>query len=141
MAATMMEKVGGWSFIIGFLVALILGVMGTRSVGVVYALLVLGLIIGLLNISDREIVPFLVATIALVVAGSAVTGIVEVPDAVKRVLVNITIFVVTLCHEFLLAPFSYRSFLLYFLCYEKVLIVSIKIQKAFHNLYDSSNQE
>ncbi|HZX12708.1 MAG TPA: hypothetical protein VFE88_04600 [Candidatus Nanoarchaeia archaeon] len=94
MAATMMEKAGSWSFILGFLVALVLGVVGTLSTTLVSVLLVLGLIVGLLNISDKEIVPFLVATVALVVSGSAVATIEQVPRVIDSILVNITIFVV-----------------------------------------------
>lgn len=92
--ATMMEKVGSWSFIIGFVIALLLGAIGTRSPTIVYTLLVLGLIVGILNISDREIVPFLVATVALVVAGSAAAAIEQIPGIIDNILVNITIFVV-----------------------------------------------
>ena len=94
MSATLMQKVGSWSFILGFVIALVLGAIGSASVGIVYALLILGLIVGLLNISDREIVPFLVATVALIVAGSAATSIDQIPSLIGRILVNITIFVV-----------------------------------------------
>ncbi len=94
MAATVMEKVGSWSFIVGFFIALILGIMQNNAQWVVYVLLVLGLIIGLLNISDREIVPFLVSTVALIVAGSAVASISQIPGVIDNILVNITIFVV-----------------------------------------------
>ncbi len=89
-----MEKVGSWSFIIGFVIALVLGIMGTNTPGVVYVLLALGLIVGLLNISDREIVPFLISTVALIVAGSAAASIAQIPTTIDNILVNITIFVV-----------------------------------------------
>ena len=94
MSATLMQKVGSWSFILGFVIALVLGAIGSASVGIVYALLILGLIVGILNIGDREIVPFLVATVALIVAGSAATSIDQIPSLIGRILVNITIFVV-----------------------------------------------
>src|SRR3989338_5311982 len=94
MAATVMEKVGSWSFIIGFLIALVLGILDIASPMVIYVLLLLGLIVGLLNVSDKEIVHFLIATVALVVSGSAVAAIEQIPMVVANILVNITIFVV-----------------------------------------------
>ncbi|MBI5392180.1 hypothetical protein HZB00_04215 [Candidatus Woesearchaeota archaeon] len=94
--ATLMEKVGGWSFLIGLIIAIVLGLMGRTSVGSIWLLLALGLVVGLLNISDREIVPFLVACIALVVSSA---GLASLPAEVlgtlgwlSRILSNIVIF-------------------------------------------------
>ncbi|MFA4886885.1 MAG: hypothetical protein WC595_01605 [Candidatus Nanoarchaeia archaeon] len=92
--SSVMQKVGSWSFIVGFLIALVLGAIGLTTPTVVYALLVLGLVVGILNISDKEIVPFLVATVALIVAGSAAGSISQIPPSISNILVNITIFVV-----------------------------------------------
>ena len=87
--STVMEKVGSWSFIIGFIVAVVLGAVGYSVTGL---LLVLGTIVGLLNISDREIVPFLVACIALIIAGSVAPAVPFL--SVGRVLANVVVFVV-----------------------------------------------
>jgi hypothetical protein len=88
------ELIGVWSFIIGLIVAIIVGIFSAEVVpsGVAAAvLLILGLIVGLLNVTDSEIIPFLVACIALIVVGS--TGV--VPFAwLQRILSNIVIFVV-----------------------------------------------
>ncbi len=92
MKATIMEKVGGWSFILGFLVAVVVGAINITTPGVVTLLLVLGTVVGLLNVTDREIVPFLVACIALIITGS-VASVVPI-EAVSRVLVNVVVFVV-----------------------------------------------
>ena len=54
------EKVGGWSFLAGVVIAVILGVMGERTPTTTNILLVLGLIVGLLNITGKEIVPFFI---------------------------------------------------------------------------------
>ncbi len=91
MRSTVMEKVGGWSFIIGFVVAVLLGALNMTGGGTIGLLLVLGTIVGLLNVSDREIVPFLVACIALIITGSIAS---VVPfAAVGRVLSNVVVFV------------------------------------------------
>jgi hypothetical protein len=87
-----MEKVGVWSFYIGLIIAVIFSFMGdqwwTASI-----LLLLGLIVGILNVTDKEIVPFLIACIALIVAGSAASGL--LPWVwLNRFLGNVVIFVI-----------------------------------------------
>ncbi len=94
------DKVGAWSFIIGALVAVILGAIpSTAGAGwVVGLLLVLGLIVGLLNVTDREIVPFLIACIAFLVAVPAFAGAVGSLGSgfiwLTRILAHIGVFVV-----------------------------------------------
>lgn len=88
------EKVGGWSFLAGVVIAVILGVMGERTPTTTNILLVLGLIVGLLNITGKEIVPFLVASVALIVSG-LVGGVSQaLPGWLTAILANIIIFVV-----------------------------------------------
>ena len=85
-----LEKVGSWSFIIGLVIAIVIGAIGGKATNL---LLLLGLIVGLINITGKEIVPFLVATIGLIVAGS-VAGTVGLPIWLVNILDNIVIFVV-----------------------------------------------
>ena len=63
---------GAIAFFVGMVVAVICGAIpGTRDSGtVVLILIILGIIVGLFNITSKEIIPFLVAAIALVVVGS-----------------------------------------------------------------------
>jgi hypothetical protein len=69
-----LQKIGNWAFILGVIVAIIAGVFASQVVA--YAgliglfLVILGIIVGLLNIEDKEIMPFLIAVIALVVVGN-----------------------------------------------------------------------
>jgi len=80
MAKDMKAKVGVWSYTIGMLIALAVGLvplltgsaLGSWSVGV---LVVLGLIVGFLNVSDSEVQAFLLATVAFVVAASALGSV------------------------------------------------------------------
>lgn len=69
------EKIGSWAFIIGVLIAVIFGLAGSVFVGLeayaILALVILGLIVGFLNITDKEIKTFLIASIALLLVGSA----------------------------------------------------------------------
>lgn len=64
-----MSRIGFWAFIIGLILAVIGGFVSAQNTGIVITLIILGLIIGLLNISSKETLLFLVATIALIVVG------------------------------------------------------------------------
>ena len=61
---------GSWAFLIGVVLAVILGAMGPLSAGMLTILVVLGLIVGLLNISEHEVQPFLLAGTVLVIVSS-----------------------------------------------------------------------
>jgi len=66
---------GHWALIIGIALAVIAGFTAITSLPIV--LFILGLVVGLLNIKEKESTPFLVAVIALLligVAGSQVGG-------------------------------------------------------------------
>ena len=72
-----LEKVGRLSFIAGLVIVILLTFLPgvTTSVWWVTVLAVLGLIVGLLNIQDKEVTQFLVATIALMMAGGILANI------------------------------------------------------------------
>ncbi len=65
---------GSWSFLIGVILALIFGLLSQYwnglLPGVTYVLVVLGIIIGLLNIVDEEVTPFLMSGAILVIVSS-----------------------------------------------------------------------
>jgi uncharacterized membrane protein YccC len=66
---------GHWALIVGIVLAVIAGFTAIPSLPIV--LFILGLVVGLLNIKEKEGTPFLVAVIALLligVAGSQVGG-------------------------------------------------------------------
>jgi len=69
------SMIGFWAFIIGLVIALAVGIMaalGTAEAimpATIIVLIILGLLIGFLNITAKEILLFLVATIALIVVG------------------------------------------------------------------------
>jgi hypothetical protein len=64
-----LSAIGHWSFIIGIILAVLAGLVTIPSSLLI--LFVLGLIVGLLNISEKESSSFLIAVIALVVIGVA----------------------------------------------------------------------
>lgn len=65
-------KIGHWAFIVGVLLAIVAGLIPQlQTVTVTWILVILGLVVGLLNISAKETTEFLVAVIALMIVGSA----------------------------------------------------------------------
>lgn len=64
------STIGSWAFLIGIILAVLLGALGELKPIVITILVVLGIIIGLLNISDEEVQPFLMAGAVLVIVAS-----------------------------------------------------------------------
>jgi hypothetical protein len=65
-----LATVGFWAFIIGLIIAVIGGIVLPQNGILIIILVILGIIIGILNVTSKEIMLFLVATIALVVVGN-----------------------------------------------------------------------
>lgn len=65
-----LSQLGFWAFIIGLVLAVVAGIFFPSADWVIWVLLILGLIVGLLNISEKESGTFLLATIALIVVGN-----------------------------------------------------------------------
>ena len=77
-----MAKIGEWAFIIGAILAIALGLVPSQYMGTaILVLVVLGLIVGLLNVTEKETTPFLVATIALIATASAADRLAIIPPA------------------------------------------------------------
>lgn len=58
------------AFIAGYTISVIAGIWWPDNAALIATLVLLGLVVGLLNITGREIIPYLVAAIALVVVGN-----------------------------------------------------------------------
>jgi membrane-associated HD superfamily phosphohydrolase len=66
-----MAETGTWFFIAGLLISVIFGfVNGTASAISLIVLVILGVIVGILNISEKEAHRFLIASLALLLASS-----------------------------------------------------------------------
>ncbi len=64
------NMVGGWAFLIGAILAIILGVIGSLNSTWLWILVVLGLIVGLLNVAAEESSPFLLSGAVLIIASA-----------------------------------------------------------------------
>ena len=82
---------GQWAFIIGVILAVLAGFTSISALPVV--LFVLGLIVGFLNIRQRESSHFLIAVIALLVVGVAGVQAGQLTSLVRDVLNNFIAFV------------------------------------------------
>ena len=91
------KKIGHYAFIVGIIIAILAGLFPDARESSAILLLVLGLIVGFMNVTGKETQGFLIASIALLVAGGAANfaliswqgmgGIIEI------ILANITRFV------------------------------------------------
>ncbi len=91
-----MSKLGEWSFIAGLVLAVLVGVLPSVSAVLPVSLLlvVLGILVGFINIGAKETHGFLLATVALLVAGAAGLQVLPVVGGyVQAILQNIVSFV------------------------------------------------
>ena len=92
----MEAKVGHYAFIAGVILAIIAGVLTNLIAAniVTLVLVVLGLIVGLMNVTAKETTSFLIAAAALMIAGSANLNVIwMVGTYVDAIVKNIAVFV------------------------------------------------
>ena len=61
---------GGWAFIIGVIIAVLIGLFGTLNSLWLGILVVLGLLVGFLNVNSAESTDYLLAAVALVIVAA-----------------------------------------------------------------------
>ena len=100
-SGNMLAKVGSWAFIIGVIIAIIVGLFTTSGQGnavTTTVLIILGLIVGFLNVTGRETTPFLLASLSLVIVakfgGDVLGGVATVGPYLQGILNAIMIFVI-----------------------------------------------
>jgi uncharacterized membrane protein len=85
-----MDMIGKWAFVIGVILAIAVGILGTMNTAVIVILMLLGLVIGFLNVTGKEAAQFLVAGVSIIIAGSLGTGaFVGMNNVVTTTLVSI----------------------------------------------------
>lgn len=102
----MANQVGKWAFLSGVLIAVIMGIVAALSPGglggsrswLLFVLLILGFVIGFVNITAKEVQGFLIASIAvLVTAGAAgltnTAGIGAIGAIIKNVVDHIVLVI------------------------------------------------
>jgi uncharacterized membrane protein len=103
------RSMGAWAFLIGVILAVIFGFMGELSSTLVWILVVIGLIVGFMNVSEREVSSFLMSGAVLIIAsafgGSALT-VIPAADRIVGALMVIfvpAVIVVAVKHVFVMA--------------------------------------
>jgi hypothetical protein len=86
-----MQQVGKWAFIVGIVLA-VLAAFVTQVGWIYWALAVLGLVVGFLNVTAEETRGFLLAAIALILSATAVQGIPLIGEIVTRIMGNVVAF-------------------------------------------------
>jgi hypothetical protein len=95
----LVAKVGSWAFIIGVVIALLIGVFNSGDAPIATTvLIILGLIVGLLNVTGRETTPFLLASVSLVIVasmgGPVLSAVAQIGPRLQGVLGAIITFVI-----------------------------------------------
>ena len=92
-----MNAIGRWAFIIGLVIAVIAAFVSSYATIIALVLFVLGIVVGFLNINDKDVVKFLVAIIALAMVGvgtlNALSVLAIVNEYIKGIVVNFVAFV------------------------------------------------
>ncbi len=83
--------IGKIAFLVGLIIAVVSAFISVPYVAL--ALLILGLVVGFLNVTDGEHTGFLVAGIALLLSVSSASGLPGIGDEVTRVLTHLTALV------------------------------------------------
>ena len=94
MAGKSSNVLGSWAFLIGVILAIVLGLIGTLTATWTIVLLLIGLVVGFFNIADKEVQPFLMSGAVLLIAawlGQDVMSSVPILSNVLKAL--LTIFV------------------------------------------------
>jgi lysylphosphatidylglycerol synthetase-like protein (DUF2156 family) len=92
----MNPKIGQYSFLAGVILALVAGLLANivDASMVTLILVILGLIVGFLNVTAKETTGFLVASIALMIAGAASMNMIPwIGNYVQTTLSYIVVFV------------------------------------------------
>lgn len=95
----MKKSIGAWAFIIGLVVAALIALVGASATPTwaLVLLAVLGIVVGFMNVTEKEVVPFLVASIAWLLAfqslSAVVAGIPLVGAEISAFFALITVFI------------------------------------------------
>ena len=87
-----MEKLGSWAFVIGLIIAVVMGLVSYAGATTIWILAFLGLVVGLLNVTGEESQHFLIAGIAFIVSASSLARVLPL-EVVQNMLGNIVVIV------------------------------------------------
>ena len=94
-----MTKIGRYAFLAGLVISVLVGILPAAGmplgdagiIGII--LVVLGVIVGILNVTNQEVQPFLLGTVALIVVGIGLGGVLASITVVASILSAFVAFV------------------------------------------------
>jgi len=94
-SSKMQRNIGYWIFLVGVLIAVLAGLATSGGVNpnVLWVLAVLGLIVGFLNVTLKDEVPFLIASLVLISASGYLAVIPYIGTPLATILSYIVVFV------------------------------------------------
>ncbi|MEM3074870.1 MAG: hypothetical protein QW727_02935 [Candidatus Pacearchaeota archaeon] len=78
--------IGSWAFLIGVILAIIFGLLGNLNAGSILLLVVIGIVVGLFNVKDEEVNPFLMSGAVLIIASALGGNILDVVPYIGNIL-------------------------------------------------------
>jgi len=90
-----LQKFGAFSFLAGILIAIFFGIIPSlrNLTWVAVVLMILGILVGLLNIEDKNISLFLLAAISLVAMSTSLNAMPVIGDLLRAIIINLVQFV------------------------------------------------
>jgi hypothetical protein len=86
-----MQKIGKWAFIAG--VVLAFGIAFVQFDQAYWVLAVLGLVVGVLNVTDDETQGFLIAAIALILSATSIRTVPSIGGVISTICGNLAVFI------------------------------------------------
>lgn len=86
-------QLGHWIFLAGVFIAIVAGLVTGINATIIWVLALLGLIVGIINVTMRDEVPFLVATTVLLIASGSLNVLPYVGETLSTILSYIVVFV------------------------------------------------
>lgn len=87
-----LERIGRIIFYVGLIISVVAGFYNVGELGLT-ALVILGIVVGALNVTGREVQRFLLATVALLLVGSTVSQIPAIGLTLQTILNHFVAFV------------------------------------------------
>mgnify|MGYP007030127727 CR=1 FL=1 len=86
--------IGSWAFLIGVILAIVVGGLGFSDPIWAYVLVLIGIVVGFFNINDEEVSPFLMSGAVLIIASAFGMGVMGTIPLLGGILSSmLTIFV------------------------------------------------
>jgi hypothetical protein len=90
----MKSVIGSWAFLIGIIVAIVMAFVWDVNTLAALILVIVGLIVGLLNVTEKETQPFLMAGAVLVIVSALGQNVLAIVPIISKMLSNILIIFV-----------------------------------------------